>query len=339
MLHNSTQHDPERLAAALAGLRAYQSAARLQREPDKPIVARAGRAVLRDHGAPDGGGRPVIFVPSLINGPEILDLLPDVSLLRWLATQGLRPLLVDWGMPTPAERALSIADHVETMLLPLIDAIGSEAILAGYCLGGTMALAAAAIRPPAALALIAAPWRFACFGDEQRDGLATLWRESRSTAETMGLLPLEVLQTGFWQLDPAAVVNKFVAFGRRERDVAATGLFVAVEDWANEGPPLTLAAGRELIEAMFTHDATGHGRWHVAGRAVDPAALACPVFDVVSSSDRIVPAASAAGPMIPHAETLMLSLGHVGMMIGGRARDALWRPLADWLANPHMKLR
>jgi polyhydroxyalkanoate synthase len=53
---------------------------------------------------------------------------------------------------------------------------------------------------------------------------------------------------------------------------------------------------------------------------------------VVSTSDRIVPAPSAAAI----GETLSLDLGHVGMVVGRRAREALWTPLARWLCASHM---
>jgi len=327
MLRSETDGDPARMAAALEGLRAYQRAPRPERPDAMPVVAQVGRAVLRDYG---GSGRPVIVVPSLINPPDILDLLPGVSLMRWLATQGLRPLLVDWGSPAPQERDLDIAGHVERLLLPLIDAIGSDAALAGYCLGGTMALAAAAIRRPAALALIAAPWRFAGFPDETRPGLRDLWTQASASAETMGMLPVEVLQAAFWQLDPARTVAKFVNFGARPPDEATTRLFVALEDWANDGAALTFAAGRDLALGFFGEDRPGRGEWIVAGRAIDADALACPVLDIVSTTDRIVPSASAAGI----GRRLTLAQGHVGMMIGSRARDSLWKPLAAWLSDP-----
>lgn len=333
MLRSETEGAPDRLAAGLAGLRAYQAAERPAPPPPMPIVARAGRAMLRDYG---GEGRPVIFVPSLINTHDVLDLLPDASLLRWLSTQGVRPLLVDWGSPTPDERDLSIGGHVETLLLPLIEAIGPDAILAGYCLGGTMAIAAAAFRPPAALVTIAAPWRFAGFPDDSRKGLADLWEQARPGAEAMGLMPVEVLQTAFWRLDPRRTVEKFIAFGRAEKSAGATRLFVALEDWANGGAPLTLAAGREMAEDFFRDDLPGSGPWKVAGKAIDPAALACPLLDIVSSTDRIVPAASAVSGM-GHGEAMTLGLGHVGMIVGGRARSTLWQPLAQWLARSHMR--
>ena len=328
MLRSETAADPDRMVAALDGLRAYQSATRTPRPDPMPAIAAAGRAMLRDYG---GDGRPVVVVPSLINPPDVLDLLPEASLLRWLATQGVRPLLVDWGTPSPEEKGLSIAGHVETLLLPLMEAAGRDAALAGYCLGGTMALAAAAIRPPASLTLIAAPWRFAGFPDAARRGLVELWQHAQPTADAMGLLPVEVLQSAFWRLDPRRTVEKFIVFGRSARDEQATRRFVALEDWANDGAPLTPAAGKELAEAMFEQDVTGAGHWSVAGRRIDPAALACPVLDIVSSTDRIVPAASAAGA----GRRVTLTQGHVGMIVGGRARAALWEPLAQWLTRPH----
>jgi polyhydroxyalkanoate synthase len=337
MLRSETEHEPDRLAAGLAGLRAYQAAERPAPPPLMPIVASAGRAVLRDYaGTEREGGRPVIFVPSLINTHDVLDLLPDNSLLRWLSTQGVRPLLLDWGSPTPGDRDLSIAGHVEALLLPLIEQIGPDAILAGYCLGGTMALAAATCRPPAGLVTIAAPWRFTGFPDESRQGLVDLWEQAQPGAEAMGLLPVEVLQTAFWQLDPRRTVEKFIAFGRAERSPEAARLFVALEDWANSGAPLTPAAGREMAEGFFRDDLPGSGRWRVAGKAIDPAALACPLLDIVSSTDRIVPAASAVSGL-GVGEAMTLGLGHVGMIVGGRARETLWHPLAQWLARSHMR--
>jgi polyhydroxyalkanoate synthase len=143
LLRSETAASPVRRRAALAGLRAYQQAERPPRPPQMPIAAVEGRAALRDYG---GTGRPVIFVPSLINPPDVLDLAPDNSLLRWLRGQGVRPLLVDWGSPGQGERDLDIAGHVEMLLLPLLRAVGGPVALAGYCLGGTMALASAAGR-------------------------------------------------------------------------------------------------------------------------------------------------------------------------------------------------
>ena len=98
MLRSETAAYPERMAAALAGLTAYQQAYRPPAPPSMPALATAGRAALRYYG---GRGRMVVCVPSLINPPAILDL-GEVSLVRWLAAQGFRVALVDWGAPGAA---------------------------------------------------------------------------------------------------------------------------------------------------------------------------------------------------------------------------------------------
>lgn len=318
------------MRAALAGLRRYQSAPRPPRPPATPLIARVGRATLTDFG---GEGPPVVFVPSLINPPHVLDLAESNSLLRWLATQGHRPMLVDWGWPEPGERELDIAGHVETLLLPLLRGLGEPVSLAGYCLGGTMALAAATRLPVRSLTLIAAPWNFDGFSERARADIVGLWNQVRPTAEALGMVPMEALQVGFWRLDAAKTIRKFEDFGALPAGDSRAAAFVTLEDWANDGPPLTLAAGRDLLAHLFGANVTGRGEWIVGGRVVDPATLACPVFDIASTRDRIVPAASAARI----GDRLELDLGHVGMIVGGKGRAALWEPLAHWLSQVRKK--
>jgi len=326
MLRSEAGDDAERVAAVLKGVRAYQEADRAP--PMRPArrIARRGRASLRDHG---GSGTPIVFIPSLINGPEILDLDRERSLLRWLKAQGLRPLIVDWGNPLAAERDLDIGGHVERLLVPLLRSLKEPPILAGYCLGGTMAAAAATLLPTRGLAMIASPWRFAGFPPESRLRLTALWDSCREQADTVGLLPMEVMQTAFWRLDPRRTLAKFETIGRRSADAKALRSFAAVEDWASSGPPLTYAAARELMEGFFLRDRPGTGTWIVGGRRVDPGALDCPVLQIVSTNDRIVPAASAS----EHGARIDLALGHVGMIVGARGRPLLWEPLRAWLSQ------
>jgi len=315
------------MARALAGLRRYQEMARPPPRAPLSVAAECRGAMLRDYG---GSGAPVLFVPSLINPPNVLDL-EDRSLLRWLATRGRRVLLLDWGWPDAERSPLSVAGHVEHILLPLMDALGEPADLVGYCLGGTMAAAAVRLAPARSLTMLAAPWHFSAFPDDSRARLDRLWAESRSAAETLGVLPMEVLQSAFWSLDPARTVAKFEAFADLEGEDAR--IFVALEDWANDGPPLAVAAARELFEDFFSRDLPGAGAWRVAGKAIDPAAPGLPVLEIVSTTDRIVPAASAMGV----GERLDLAQGHVGMIVGRRARETLWEPLAAWLSRTAAK--
>lgn len=326
MLRSETAASPERMVRALDGLRRYQDAVRARPVRPRPARARRGSARLRDHG---GTGRAVVFVPSLINPPSVLDLRPGRSLLGWTAAAGFRTWLVDWGEPRPGDRDLDVAGHVARRLVPLLVRLPEPPILVGYCLGGTMALAAAALRPVGGVATIAAPWRFAGYGEAARAEMLSLWDAARPACDQLGLVPMELLQSGFWKLDPARTIAKYEAFAAIDPASEAARRFVTLEDWANQGAPLTFAAGAELFERLIGEDRPGRGCWQVGGVTVDPAALPCPTVEFVSLTDRIVPAATAIGLT----DRRDVGAGHVGMVVGGGARTQMWEPLAAWLGT------
>ena len=327
MLRSETAADPDRMQRALAGLRRYQDAERAPPPAPMPALAEIGGAALRDYG---GEGPPVLFIPSLINPPNVLDM-GERSLLRWLAARGRRVLLLDWGWPGPDRHALTVGAHVEAIALPLMATLGEPVDLVGYCLGGTMALAAAQLGPARSVATLAAPWHFNGFPEDSREKLAQLWAGAAPAVEALGVLPIELLQTAFWSLDPARTVAKFEEFATLEDEAART--FVMLEDWANDGPPVAGAAAREMFESFFRDDRPGTGGWQVGGTIIDPAALAIPLLNIVSTTDRIVPQATA----VTTGERLDLGLGHVGMVVGSRGREKLWEPLAAWLSRAAAK--
>lgn len=270
-----------------------------------------------------------MLIPSLINPPHILDMAGESSLLRYLAECGHDPWLVDWGTPADDDRNLDLGGHIMDRLLPLVAQIDRPLILVGYCLGGTMALAAAGPAGAKAVATIASPWNFSAYPEDDRALIGTLWTEAQPLCERMGYMPMEVLQSGFWALDPTRTVRKYAAFADMEPGGDPHRAFLAVEDWANDGPPLTYAAARELFEDLYGADMTGQGRWSVGGRIIDTASLPCPSFSIRSMTDRIVPAAAA--PQLE--ESHDSGLGHVGMIVSRRAPQQIWVRLSQWLSE------
>jgi polyhydroxyalkanoate synthase subunit PhaC len=312
-----SERDPELARAALAGLRAYERAPRRERPPPKPEAARVRGAALRDHG---GSGAAAVLVPSLINPPRILDLDEQVSLTGAIAGMGRRALLLDWG-PAGERAGLSVSGHVEEILLPLLRSIGEPVALIGYCLGGTMAMAAANRITVDRLATIAAPWHFAAYPAASKQALADMWRHSEAAAKQLGALPMEVLQAAFWSLDPERTVRKFAEFGQLDPASDDARRFVELEEWANEGEPLPYPAAKELIEELFGKDLPGTGQWIGSDK------LAVPTLHLTAEHDRIAPAATA-----PAGEKVAIASGHVGMIVGS-ARERLHALLAEFLAD------
>ena len=166
-----------RAGAFLHGIAAYRGHPYRRRENDAPVLWQKGTTRLLDYG---GAGAPVLVVPSLINRYHVLDLLPERSFLRYLAGRGLRPLLVDWDEPGPAEAGFTLTDYIAGRLDAAIDAAsqaaGSPLAVVGYCMGGLLALALALRRTAdtGALALLATPWDFRAERPEQSELLAAI---------------------------------------------------------------------------------------------------------------------------------------------------------------------
>ena len=322
LVRQVSKRDAAAARKALAGLDAYAAAPRLPSRPKRLAIAKAAGATLRDFG---GTGAPIVLVPSLINPPSVLDLDEDVSLAAALAKGGRQVLLVDWGQAS--ERAgLDIAGHVETLLLPLLDAVGEPAAVIGYCLGGTMAIAAAQLANVSRVATLAAPWHFARYPAESRQALLRLWDQSRTASEHLGALPMEVMQAGFWALDPDRTVRKFAEFADADPASDPARRFVTLEDWANDGEPLPLPAARELFEKLYRDDLPGSGAWSVGGETIAERPPV-PMLHLVAGDDRIVPPASA-----PDGDQIVIASGHVGMIVG-RARSRLHEALTGFLAD------
>ena len=288
-----------------------------------------------------GNGPTVLFVPSLVNRAHVLDLMRGHSMLRFLAAHGLRPLLLDWGWPGTVERGFTLTDYIAGRLERAMEAAvalaGGKIVLAGYCMGGNLAVAAAERRPDlvSALALLATPWDFhAPEPDRARRAAACLPMLEPAMAFS-GTLPIDALQTLFTLLDPFGVGDKFRAFAKLDPDSARALLFVAMEDWLNDGVPLVAGVARECLGGWYGANAPARGEWRIAGLPVNPARIAVPTFVAVPGRDRIVPPESARflAAAIPGAVLHAPAAGHVGMVAGAGAEGALWRQLLRWLGG------
>ncbi len=330
-------------AALIAGIAAYRRHPFRRTLIDPPSVWTEGASRLLDYGRADHGGRSepaVLFVPSLVNRAYVLDLAPAHSLLRWLAGQGFRPLLLDWGWPEETERRFTMTDYVAGRLERALAAAGALSgappVLAGYCMGGTLAVAAACRRPDLvrALALLAAPWDFHA-GQAARAAQAAAMLPLLEPALAFGgTLPVDMIQVLFAMLDPFGVAEKYRAFAAIPPDSERAALFVALEDWLNDGVPLAAPVARACLGDWYGRNAPALGDWRIAGLPVDPARLALPAFVAAPSRDRIVPPESSRplAALIPGAVLHVPGAGHIGMAAGRTAERALWEPLRDWLA-------
>lgn len=327
--------------ALIAGIAAYRRHPWQRSLVDPPILWREGDSRLLDYGAtaslpPEA---PVLLVvPSLVNRAHVLDLMEGASMLRFLAGRGLRPLLLDWGWPGEVERRFTLTDYIAGRLERALAFAAAEAggpvRLAGYCMGGLLAVAAACRRPDLVrgLALLATPWDFHAGDPDRARALAAALPLCEPALAFADALPVDLLQTLFAALDPFGIAAKYRGFARLDPASPRARLFVALEDWLNDGIPLAAPVARECLAGWYGRNEPARGAWRVAGLPVQPGSVRCPAFVAVPGRDRIVPPDSALplAAALPAAVLHRPNAGHIGMAAGSGAEAALWRPLADW---------
>lgn len=325
--------DPARMTAVLQALDRYQHADRAFKRPPGAVLLQHGNVVLRSAAGAASDNRAitrlrrVVFVPSPINAPNVLDMDADCSLMDWLAGQGFKSGLVDWGATRPDNCNDTLDAYALNRLMPLLQQIEEPVHLVGYCLGGLIAMAAACHVPVQSLTLIASPWHFSGYPDTRRAELAKMWAMHKSACAQIGMVPMEVMQHGFWTLAPDKLVEKYVGFAAMAPDSAAARRFVGIEDWANGGEPLPYALGEQLFEQLYGKDITGTGKWQVAGVTVCADNVQGPIMEFASASDAIVPLSCS--PDLPGRQ--VLASGHVGMVVGSSAPRTLWPMLKQWI--------
>jgi len=360
LLNEMEKHHPDDIAQALDrvafasqsafhdGVRAYQKHGYKRGTDDAPIIWEDGATRIRDYGAveeakPKSPLGIVVLVPSLVNRGYILDLNKKRSFARFLAKAGYRPLLVDWGYPGEEETHYGLDDYIAgrlvTALQDIADMNGGPVPMIGYCMGGVLALAATLLDPAqvSRLVLLATPWDFMAAGPTQGRIAAAFAPSLPHMLSIHDSLPVDVLQSLFASLDPFMIGEKFRRFASIPANSAKADDFVALEDWLNDGVPLTRRVAIDCLIGWYVENKPAKGEWQIDGIDINPADISCPTLAVIPENDRIVPPESAQALFAFLPEDMRTELhpsaGHIGMMVGSRAEKSTWGPVLDWLAE------
>lgn len=300
---------------------------------------RDGTASLYRFRAPgETQGLPLLLVPSMINRWYILDLRKGASVAEALVEAGLDVWLLDWGIPNDEDRYLSwdaIVTRLGRMVRRVKRETGAPKVgVLGYCMGATLASIWTALNPDkvAAFANLAGPIDFSNAGmlgelvDER-------WFDPRAITAP-GNLPAPQMQTGFVTLRPTSQIGKWVTLADRWQDDEKRAAFEALETWASDNIPFPASAYVTYIEELYQQNRLYRDEHWVGGRRVRLADIKCPVFTIGTSRDTICPpkAACALNEKVSSdvSDTLIVPGGHVGGVVGSRARTQLYPAISDW---------
>lgn len=320
----------------LYGIRKYQSHSYRRPVPDRAVIWQEGDSRISFSPAIAAAQKKgaVLLIPSMINGPEILDLLPGRSFTQWLTEQGFDVYALDWGNPAQDAGLQTLDQGVLPRLIAgasaAIDHQGGGLHALGYCMGGTLLLAAAAQHPGLfeKLVLLSAPWDFHAGDPRMMSQVMTGTPSALQLLEQKPALPVDWIQNVFAQVNPALALHKFSAFLEMAGDSEEERVFIAVEDWLNSGQDLAGGVARSCLLDWYTHNRPAKGEWIDLAPLKDHRVLL-----VAAGKDILVPPESALAVVqhIPQAAITEPPCGHISLMAGRNARAQVWEPIRDWL--------
>lgn len=283
----------------------------------------------------------IFIIPSMINGAEILDILPeDRSLIRWLSSQGFDVFMMEWGNlredPELADMDSALGVKLSKAVTWLKSEIDTHLLGLGYCMGGLYLAAAEILNPKIfdGLIFIATPWDFKAGAKGSfAEAIAGWAPEGLGRVRHLDYMPNEWLQMIFSGVDPVQVARKFSAFADMKPDSVEEKLFVAVEDWVNGGGDLPSGIVQQAVQNWYLDNKVISGKWVVNGHKIDARKIKKPSLVIVPAKDKIVPPESAEplSLQIPDAYILSPPCGHISMMVGSVAEKQVWEPMKDWI--------
>lgn len=320
----------------LTGINRYLTHPYHRRESRADCVWQQGNCRLLDFGVEGQEKARALFIPSLINRYYILDLKDERSMVEHLRKQGIRAFVMDWGDPSPEEEQFSLTEYTEQRLKPALEAMRGDTptIIAGYCMGGLLALALAQhTKDIAGLALLATPWDFhspnfprVAMDDAHARKLDALLEKQRT-------IPGDIIQTLFYASNPWVFARKFANFTKLPIDSEEAEDFVAIESWVNDNVSMPAPVARECLIGWVQDNHPARAEWKINGETVKPEVLDMPVFAACPLHDNIVPP-DCAEPLLSLLENRTVirpASGHVGMVAGPQAETELWHPFCAWV--------
>jgi polyhydroxyalkanoate synthase len=288
---------------------------------------------------------PLLFVFALVNRPYILDLKDGKSVVQHFVNAGFDTYLIDWGIPTHADRHNTLDSLINGYMLNVVEFLkerndAKNVNVLGYCMGGTMSSIFTALHPKLVrnLILMAAGIDFST-----REGLINLWTDENyfdadAFVDAYGNCPAEFLQAMFLMLKPVGnLVEKPWAIYERLDDEKFVEEYLTMETWLNDNIPIPGEVYRQFVKDLYQKNRLVKNQLPIGRHVVDLKKITCPVLNLMATKDDLVPCTQSE-PFTDlvgstDRKTVRFSAGHIGLAVGSRAQRELWPHACEWLAE------
>ena len=240
---------------------------------------------------------PVLILPAWIMKYYILDLSPSNSLVKWLVAKGHTVFMVSWLNPQREDRDLGMDDYFRLGAMSAIDSVckimpRTRLHLMGYCLGGTLAMIAAAAmgrdndKRIKSLSLIAAQSDFTDAGE-----LMLFISESeisflKNMMWEQGYLDTKQMAGSFQMLRSYDLIwSKIIDDYMHGSERGMIDLLA----WNADATRMPYKMHTEYLEKLFLNNEFARGHFKVENEWVAPKNIHLPLFTVSTEKDHVAP--------------------------------------------------
>ncbi|HET7336993.1 MAG TPA: alpha/beta fold hydrolase [Candidatus Nitrosotalea sp.] len=285
---------------------------------------------------------PILVVYSLINRHYILDLLPNVSVIKNLQRQGFDIYATDWGTPKSFDKDLALETYAEEYVGNAVEKIkeitGSDKVsLFGYCWGGLFALIYTSTHQENVKNLIlhATPVDI----DKEKTIIEnwTAHLNADDLTNVFGNIPGWLLNLAFLIRNPVEAMLKYPRYFSEPRSRDEIAQFFAIETWLYDSRPIIGEVYRQIIDQVYRNNLLIKNKMKVGQDIINLKNITIPLLDIVGTKDDLVPPSASISIIDAIGSTdkklIEFPTGHVGLCISNTAHEKLWPEVGKWLAQ------
>lgn len=320
-------------------------------ESEIPLADGATLAVRRHKHA-----IPLVLVPPLGVTTETFDLMPNRSLVRYMAAQGFKTYMICWGTPERRHAHLNMRDYADRMMTEALDAVrahsgSSEVSLMGWCMGGLLALVHAGLPDTTgirALVTVASPI------DMRGGGLIagvsriintpakfiahyTDFKLNRFNPESFHA-PGWVTALAFKLTDPIGSITTYWDLLINLWDREFVESHSTTSDYLNHMLAYPVGMVGDMLTKVAMHNQMAKGEFALSRtRVAQFSRITAPLYVFAGKKDVLVGASTAEHilDVVGSTDTRfeVAPGGHMGVILGSTAQSVVWARAAEWLGQ------
>lgn len=298
---------------------------------------------------------PLVLVPPLGVTSDTFDLLPNRSLVRYMAARGFKVYLINWGEPGREHAALGMKEYADRMMGEALQAVrahsGVEDIsLMGWCMGGLLSLLHSGLKYDKRIRniiTVASPidMRGGGMVAGVAQALNTPARMIRKyTAFKLQAVDPAKLHTSGWVTslafkltDPVSSLTTYWDLITRLWDREFVESHSTTSDYLNNMLSYPVGMLQDMFVKVVVDNKLANGEIEVGRRISRFRNIRAAMLVFAGEKDALVSASTARGILeLVSSKDKRFEVapgGHMGVILGSTAQRVVWAKSADWLAT------